>query len=242
MSQGDSWFVFHLLSQGDLRAVKAANSHFSDDLLSSLLNEPLAGNGVFWSSVSGDLDKAGNAYPIPLRVLSFEEAHSVKDPDRTGAAVDVYASILARKSEERIEEILRSKLLAGLGTTEEADHKTTAERHSARGPQTSDEPRDVEGELDRDELYRQAAIEHLRVDEEVKSWLAKGKSIPWPGVKEALKRGVPADSVPDLDRWAFELVPVALNEIYGPQGEAWETERRPKKDDPARTVLWVVLR
>jgi hypothetical protein len=242
LSQGDSWFVFHLLSQGDLRAVKAANSHFSDDLLSSLLNEPLAGNGVFWSSVSGDVDKAGNAYPIPLRVLSFEEAHSVKDPDRTGTAVDVYASALARNSEERIEEI-RGKLLAGLSATEETDPEKTAERRGATGPRVSDESRDVEGELDRDELYRQAAIEHLRVDEEMKDWLARGKkSIPWRGVQEALKRGAPTDSVPDLERWAFELVPVALEVIYGPQGEAWETERRPKKDDPARTVLWVVLR
>ena len=53
LSQGDNWFVFHLLSEGDLRAVKKANAHFSDDLLSSLLNEPIPGHGVFWSS-SGD--------------------------------------------------------------------------------------------------------------------------------------------------------------------------------------------
>ena len=91
LSQGDSWFVFHLLSQGDLRAVKAANSHFSDDLLSSLLNEPLPGNGVFWSSVSGSVDRAGNAYPIPLRVSSFEEAVVIQDPGNTRDAVTTYA-------------------------------------------------------------------------------------------------------------------------------------------------------
>jgi DNA helicase HerA-like ATPase len=50
LSQGDNWFVFHLLS-----------AHFSDDLLSSLLNEPIPGHGVFWSS-------AGETpYPIPIR-------------------------------------------------------------------------------------------------------------------------------------------------------------------------------
>jgi hypothetical protein len=61
LSQGDNWFVFHLLSDGDLRAVRKANAHFSDDLLSSLLNEPIPGHGVFWSS-------AGETpYPIPIR-------------------------------------------------------------------------------------------------------------------------------------------------------------------------------
>jgi len=38
LSQGDNWFVFHLLSATDLQALKRANAHFSDDLLSTLLN------------------------------------------------------------------------------------------------------------------------------------------------------------------------------------------------------------
>src|SRR5260370_40695998 len=53
LSQGDNWFVFHLLSSGDLKALQRANAHYSDDLLSALLNEPIEGNGVFWSSVGG---------------------------------------------------------------------------------------------------------------------------------------------------------------------------------------------
>jgi hypothetical protein len=243
LSQGDSWFIFHLLSQGDLRAVKAANSHFSDDLLSSLLNEPLPGNGVFWSSVSGDVDKAGNAYPIPLRVLSFEEAYSVQDPDRVGAAVDVYAtSILARSSEERIEEV-RGRLRAKLSTVDDAaDGEDVAEgEHLADINEAKFESlRDAEGDLDLDELFRQAAIEHLKADEEFNGWIERGNAIPWRGVQEAIKRGVPADGVPDLERWAFELVPVALEQLFGAQDVAWSTERRPKKDDPTRTVLWVV--
>ena len=43
LSQGDNFFVFHLLSAGDLAALKRANAHFSDDLLATLLNEPLVG-------------------------------------------------------------------------------------------------------------------------------------------------------------------------------------------------------
>src|SRR5260370_34923392 len=50
LSQGDNWFVFHLLAEGDLRALKKPNAHFSDDLLPSLLNEPLPGHGTFCPS------------------------------------------------------------------------------------------------------------------------------------------------------------------------------------------------
>jgi hypothetical protein len=88
LSQVDNWFVFHLLSSGDLQAVKRANAHFSDDLLSSLLNEPIPGHGVFWSSV------AGKSYPLSVRVLSFEDAYSVQDPSYSEPAIETYASRL----------------------------------------------------------------------------------------------------------------------------------------------------
>src|SRR5262249_14285566 len=75
LSQVDNWFIFHLLSAGDLQNLKSANSHFSTDLLSTLLNEPIRGQGVFWSSA------AGREYPIPVRINSFESAFSQLDPD-----------------------------------------------------------------------------------------------------------------------------------------------------------------
>lgn len=186
LSQGDSWFVFHLLSKGDLNAVKAANSHFSDDLLSSLLNEPLPGNGVFWSSADGGHDRAGNAYPIPLRVLSFEHNQSVRDPRRALPAIDAYAGRLAR-------------------------------------------------------LTRQA-IAALAADEEVNRWLSSTGKTPWLKVQAVLENAVPPDALPDVKRWAYELVPVALTRLFGPQGEAWSTEQQPKRDDPKRLVRWVVVK
>jgi hypothetical protein len=95
LSQGDSWFVFHLLAHEDLTALKAANAHFSDDLLASLLSEPLPGNGVFWSSAGSGLHEAGCAYPIPLRVLSFQEAYRLADPTGQRAPLpDIYAARL----------------------------------------------------------------------------------------------------------------------------------------------------
>jgi len=240
LSQGDSWFIFHLLSQGDLRAVKTANAHFSDDLLSSLLNEPLPGNGVFWSSVSGKADQAGNAYPIPLRVLSFEESHAVLDRDGRRDAVKVYASNLAQDSEDRIKEI-RGRLRPMQSVAEEPGVRGPAEQGAASSKPPSEPHGTKEDEVDRDELYRQAAIAALQTDEEFQGWLQRSDAITWRGVQEALKRGIPNDAVPDIEQWAYELVPDALNEIFGPRGQAWNTERRPKKDDPTRMVTWVVV-
>ena len=79
MSQADNFFVFHLLSDGDLRSLKAANAHFSDDLLSSLLNEPIAGNGIIWSSASG------RPYPVSTRILDFGSTYRTKLPEHTSA-------------------------------------------------------------------------------------------------------------------------------------------------------------
>ncbi|HUN32234.1 MAG TPA: DUF87 domain-containing protein [Trebonia sp.] len=94
LSQGDNFFVFHLLSAGDLGALKRANAHFSDDLLATLLNEPLVGHGIFWSSAPGT-DRSARPYPLPIRVLSFEAENRVlRDPTYSGAPLDCYAARL----------------------------------------------------------------------------------------------------------------------------------------------------
>ena len=90
LSQGDNWFIFHLLSASDLASLKRANAHFSDDLLSSLLNEPIPGQGVFWSSVEG------KPYPVSIRALSFERLFSMRDSDYNLPAGNTYAHCLKR--------------------------------------------------------------------------------------------------------------------------------------------------
>src|SRR5690606_33828551 len=91
LSQGDNWFIFHLLSAGDLHNIQAANAHFSQDILSALLNEPIPGQGIFWSSSSG------KPYPVALRVLSFEQMVRPQDPEYTRAAVETYAQTLKQR-------------------------------------------------------------------------------------------------------------------------------------------------
>lgn len=97
LSQGDNWFIFHLLSAADLSNVSRANAHFSEDILSSILNEPIPGQGVFWSGVSG------MPFPISLRVLSFSKLNETQDPTYKGAAIHTYATDLREKFEVQIE-------------------------------------------------------------------------------------------------------------------------------------------
>jgi len=91
LSQGDNWFVFHLLSSTDLYNLQRANAHFSHDILSVLLNEPIPGQGIFWSSASE------KPYPISLRVLSFEHMYALLDPTNSRPSVKTFAQTLKTK-------------------------------------------------------------------------------------------------------------------------------------------------
>src|SRR6185437_1490723 len=96
VSQGDNFFVFHLLAEGDLNALRRANAHFSGDLLAALLNEPLVGHGVFWSSAPGT-DEHAKPYPLSVRVLDFNQAHLLLDPGYDKGPLDIYAARLRQR-------------------------------------------------------------------------------------------------------------------------------------------------
>lgn len=85
LSQSENWFVLHLLSATDLRTLQRANSHYSQDLLSLLLNEFMPGHAVFWSSVSR------RPYPISLRILSFEQQYTPLDGAFEKGEVETFA-------------------------------------------------------------------------------------------------------------------------------------------------------
>jgi hypothetical protein len=97
LSQGDNWFIFHLLSAGDLQNVRSANAHFSTDLLSSLLNEPIPGQGVFWSSV------ARREYPIPVRIQSFEQLFTARDPQYNAPPPQTFGATLRERSNRLVQ-------------------------------------------------------------------------------------------------------------------------------------------
>jgi len=68
MSQADNWFCFHLLSEGDAGTLGKYNSHYSDDILSHLIGEPIPGNCYMWSAPK-------QPFVLPVRVRSFEDAY-----------------------------------------------------------------------------------------------------------------------------------------------------------------------
>ena len=197
LSQGDNWFLFHLLSAADLNTLKRANAHFSDDLLSSLLNEPIEGQGVFWSSVGG------KSYPVSLRVRSFEQQFPMRDPDYNRAAGNTVArSIRSSVSPTVVPAQVPEEPL-------ELSEEQETERVFETVP-------------DAKQTMERQAIDGVRGNASTMAKITSEEGMPWYGFQVALK-----DCLPDIDdrsQFAFNLVPRALSEILGgAQGEAWET-------------------
>jgi uncharacterized protein len=65
LSQGDNFFAFHLLSVGDLKSLQGHNAHYSNDILASILNEPIKGNAYIWSAPD-------QPFVLPCRINNFE--------------------------------------------------------------------------------------------------------------------------------------------------------------------------
>lgn len=222
LSQGDNWFAFHLLSAGDLRAVKNANAHFSDDILSSLLNEPIPGHGIFWSSVGG------KSYPIPIRVLLFENEHQARDPNYEKSPLKTSSASLR----EEFDKALASA--QGSGSSNKAAREKP---HPINAPPAKEE---MEEDEKRDALdtYKSAAVEKFKSD---KKFLERLRSygVPWRGVIEKIRSSFP-DLLDDTNKMAHNLVPEAMTAAFGEEGPGWTTEKRESKSGTGYTT-WVVI-
>jgi DNA helicase HerA-like ATPase len=65
ISQGDNFFVLHLLNESDLQTLKRHNAYFSEEILEFIRSEPIPGNCYFWSAPS-------QPFVLPARVCNFE--------------------------------------------------------------------------------------------------------------------------------------------------------------------------
>jgi hypothetical protein len=163
LSQGDNWFIFHLLSGRDLGNVRRANAHFSDDLLSTLLNEPIPGQGVFWSSVGG------KPYPVPIRVLSFEAMYPPRDPSYRNPPGETYAATLRERFARMI----------GSGV-DSANQEQTVEGQIEEAP-----PVDILRAIEA------RAISQLSEDELMQR--VRGDGVAWGALKAFLRDVLPSD-------------------------------------------------
>ena len=201
LSQGDNWFLFHLLSAGDLASAKRANAHFSDDLLSSLLNEPIPGQGVFWSSVGG------RPYPVSVRTLSFEELYRPLDPDHSREPVPTFAQELREAAEIHI----RRATEAGTGD---------GGPPPGNAPDAGDDSGNGYGP-DLEAHYRQLAADAVREHRNIVKRLA-GDGAAWGHLVKVIEEALP-ETLDNRNRKAYDLVRPTLVELFGSEGEGWHT-------------------
>ncbi|HEX7903877.1 MAG TPA: ATP-binding protein [Chitinophagaceae bacterium] len=201
LSQGDNWFIFHLLSAVDLGSLRKANAHFSNDLLSSLLNEPIPGNGIFWSSTGS------KPYPISVRVLSFEKLFSIADKDYNRPAGNTFGATIKAKFDQ---ELIKAK--EAVGTVE-------IEINDEEGYDPSRSQEDVL------EMYIMSAFKTIKSNENLMAKL-KGNNLHWMGLKQPILEALPAN-LQNKEDIAQECVSRFMNENFGPG--KWTTEKRPSK-------------
>ena len=201
LSQGDNWFIFHLLSGADLTSLKRANAHFSDDLLSSLLNEPIPGQGVFWSSVGG------KPYPVSIRALSFERIFSIRDPDYNLPVGNTHAKTLRGTFGKDV----RANIVTNAGATSNQIQVEMEEEP---------EPVDVM------EGINSRVINELRSDTQLMTKLESSDGAAWGSVKAFFTEHLP-EHLDDRGTLAFRLVKKAMVEIFGTQNQAWESFKNP---------------
>jgi DNA helicase HerA-like ATPase len=216
LSQGDNWFVFHLLSAGDLQALQRANAHFSADLLSSLLNEPIPGHAIVWSSAGG------KSYPISLRVLSFEAQVTARDPDGKKTPPETYA--------RQLRDRFRRALSPGTDGTMASGPELDASSPSAPAE---------EGEVDALATYLARVVAQIEQQEQELLSQLRERGVPWRGVQNAIAQYLP-DVIANRDDFAYANMRTVLDRLLG-EGR-WDTERRPSRSDPTRFTTWIVAR
>jgi uncharacterized protein len=193
LSQGDNWFIFHLLSSSDLASVHKANAHFSEDILSSLLNEPIPGQGIFWSSANK------RPYPVSVRTLSFEHMYSRIDPSYNKPAARTYAIALETEFEASLAQETQ-KVPVDFEYIEESNSN---------------------GKLPVDNLenLQRRALAAITANDNVMRNL-RGEGVAWGALKAIIYQGLP-DTLEDRDNFAYQSVRTVLDSIFG--HKSWET-------------------
>jgi uncharacterized protein len=214
LSQGDNWFVFHLLSAADLLTLRSANAHFSEDLLSSLLNEPIEGQGVFWTSAGG------KPYPVAIRTLLFEQLDGLLDPHYERAAVTTFAATL----QEAFRQVLQQELVP----LDASPPRLGGDGNGRTENISADEPNDRDA-ADLLDILEQRIIQEFRDSHDLHARI-KSSGVAWGTIRARFLEVIP-ESVMDRDRLASDFVARALNMVYGPRGQAWHGYKNPERNN-----------
>jgi len=229
LSQGDNWFVFHLLSEKDLLDVKRANAHFSNDILTSLLNEPIIGQGIFWSSVKGESEGV-KTYPIPLRILSFETKNERIDKNYDKPAVNTYAFTLRKRFEEETLAVVKANVETGLDNAFIEEPNISGEEEYKNG--------EVTEEIDFNKGVIRKVSNDLRQDVQLNVELI-GKGVPWGRFGEEIEKKLP-DNIDQKKDYAFRVERTVLVEMFGEEEKGWKTYKYTSKAGKDITFIRVL--
>ena len=82
------------MSKTDLAALSRANAHYSDDIITQILNEPVRGKSYMWTS--------HQPFVVPVRVVNFEDPKTTTP--NSSASVQVGSLLLDGVRDEVYEE------------------------------------------------------------------------------------------------------------------------------------------
>ena len=92
LSQGDNFFVFHLLSRGDLQSLQNANAHYSNDIVTQILNEPIKGKCYMWTS--------SQPFVLSVQIAKYEAVELINRAKEVQDKSKLLSSILQEVTEE----------------------------------------------------------------------------------------------------------------------------------------------
>lgn len=119
LSQGDNYFAMHLINHLDLDTLQKVNAHFSEDILTYLMGEPIRGNAYFWSApyqpyvINVKIDQ----YENRVKVLSDEE----KAKYLNGENEKKFASVEFKEKEKIVAQEFIKRIREGYGLYTVAD-------------------------------------------------------------------------------------------------------------------------
>ena len=104
LSQVDNWFCFHVLSKGDAGVLEKYNSHFSEDIWSHMIAEPIAGNCFMWSAPQ-------QPFVLPVRVHKFTTDDNVEgETNQSNVAIKEQIAEDSKKREEERPRLFRQAI------------------------------------------------------------------------------------------------------------------------------------
>ncbi len=221
LSQGDNWFVFHLLSAADLYSVSKANAHFSNDILSALLNEPIPGQGAFWSSVGG------KSYPVSIRVLLFEHLFQRRDPKYRLPRGNTFALQIRHEFPGAV----KTGAPPPASDKQEAADKPMAvtNKETNASEEASQLFADVQAETEPSDNLAAMEESAIKMFSENADFIEKirGTGVAWGSIKAFFLQVLP-QNVDDREALAFRMVAKAMDHVFGKQDEAWHSFKNPK--------------